>query len=92
MRKTYIFPRIKFGKLSQSNLALIISMSSVLTYLHCDQKIIHRDLNPSNIMIDTNFNIKLADFGLAKSFQNSVSAMKSFVGTLVYSRFYYMSR
>jgi serine/threonine protein kinase len=39
-------------------------------------------------MIDTNFNIKLADFGLAKNFNHSISAMKSFVGTLAYSWYY----
>lgn len=36
-------------------------MCSVLKYLHEDQKILHRDLNPANIMIDTNYNLKLAD-------------------------------
>jgi serine/threonine protein kinase len=28
---------------------------------------VHRDLNPSNIMINKNYGIKLVDFGLSKN-------------------------
>ena len=44
-------------------------------------------MNPSNLMIDSNYSIKLADFGLAQKFSQSMNMMNSFVGTLVYSRF-----
>ena len=51
-----------------------------------DKRIVHRDLAPSNILIDGDFNIKLADFGLAKKWgTQSASVMKSFVGTILYS-------
>ena len=36
-------------------------------------------------MIDNNFNVKLADFGLAKTLTQSIHLMQSFVGTLIYS-------
>lgn len=58
---------------------------SVLRYMHNEKKIIHRDLNPSNIMVDHKFNLKVADFGLAKTITHSSQMTHSFVGTLVYS-------
>ena len=42
-------------------------MCSALKYLHIDKRIVHRDLNPSNIMIDKNYGIKLVYFGLSKN-------------------------
>ncbi|KAL4469437.1 hypothetical protein ABPG74_004690 [Tetrahymena malaccensis] len=64
---------------------VVVNLSSVLKYLHYDKKIVHRDLNPANIMIDNEFNVKLADFGLAKTLNQSVNMLQSFVGTLMYS-------
>ncbi|KAK7413015.1 hypothetical protein VNO78_04832 [Psophocarpus tetragonolobus] len=39
-----------------------------IAYLHegCQQRIIHYDIKPENILLDSNFNPKVADFGLAK--------------------------
>jgi len=39
-----------------------------ISYLHedCQQRIVHYDIKPGNILLDDNFNPKVADFGLAK--------------------------
>ncbi|BAT96585.1 hypothetical protein VIGAN_08354700, partial [Vigna angularis var. angularis] len=38
-----------------------------LAYLHSDEaKVIYRDFKASNILLDSNYNAKLSDFGLAK--------------------------
>ncbi|MQM03260.1 hypothetical protein Taro_036038 [Colocasia esculenta] len=45
---------------------------SALHYLHneYDQKVVHRDLKASNIMLDADFNPRLGDFGLARAIDN----------------------
>ncbi|KAL3821392.1 hypothetical protein ACJIZ3_007297 [Penstemon smallii] len=47
---------------------IILDIAKGLSYLHedCRQKIIHLDIKPQNILLDENYNAKLADFGLAK--------------------------
>lgn len=48
---------------------IISGLTSALHYLHdqFDQKVIHRDLKASNILLDSNFNARLGDFGLARA-------------------------
>ncbi|KAJ1256559.1 hypothetical protein BS78_K007700 [Paspalum vaginatum] len=47
---------------------IVRDVASALHYLHheCDQLILHRDIKPGNILLDDNFNAKLADFGLSR--------------------------
>lgn len=45
-----------------------IGTAKSLAYLHeeCQQRIIHYDIKPANILLDANFSPKFGDFGLAK--------------------------
>ncbi|XP_044321402.1 L-type lectin-domain containing receptor kinase IX.2 [Triticum aestivum] len=47
---------------------IVKGIGSALVYLHheCDPYILHRDIKPANILLDNNFNAKLADFGLSR--------------------------
>jgi serine/threonine protein kinase len=42
-----------------------------LQYMH-DNKYVHRDIKSSNILIDHNFRVKLADFGLARCIEPAI--------------------
>ncbi|KAJ9678974.1 hypothetical protein PVL29_021019 [Vitis rotundifolia] len=47
---------------------IAIGIAKGIEYLHqgCDQRTLHFDIKPHNILLDHNFNPKISDFGLAK--------------------------
>ncbi|KAK3404872.1 hypothetical protein EUGRSUZ_K01176 [Eucalyptus grandis] len=52
----------------QQRRKIIYDIAEGLNYLHegCRRKIVHLDIKPQNILLDDNFNAKVADFGLSK--------------------------
>lgn len=47
---------------------MVLGISRGLLYLHeeCETQIIHCDVKPQNVLLDANYNAKIADFGLSK--------------------------
>lgn len=47
---------------------IMVDIAKALEFLHvsCNPPIIHGDIKPSNILLDSNFSARIADFGLAR--------------------------
>ncbi|KAL4594855.1 hypothetical protein ACB092_12G049100 [Castanea dentata] len=56
---------------------IALGIAKGIEYLHqgCDQRILHFDIKPHNILLDQNFNPKISDFGLAKLCAKDQSAV-----------------
>ncbi|KAL6343007.1 hypothetical protein AAG906_017027 [Vitis piasezkii] len=63
--------RIEWDKLYE----IAVGAAKGLEYLHhyCRQRIIHYDIKPGNVLLDSNFCPKLADFGLAKLYDIDIT-------------------
>ncbi|KAI4350792.1 hypothetical protein L6164_005208 [Bauhinia variegata] len=69
-------------------LQIAIGAAQGLSYMHhdCLPPIIHRDIKSSNILLDSEFNVKIADFGLARMLMNpgELATMSAVTGSFGY--------
>nr|XP_023903105.1 receptor-like protein kinase HSL1 [Quercus suber]POE46778.1 receptor-like protein kinase hsl1 [Quercus suber] len=68
-------------------LQIAVGAAQGLYYMHhgCSPPIVHRDVKSSNILLDSEFNAKIADFGLAKMFnQGKLSSASVVAGSFGY--------
>ncbi|KAL6973567.1 hypothetical protein U1Q18_027752 [Sarracenia purpurea var. burkii] len=55
-----------------TRMSIAIETASALAYLHASD-VIHRDVKTNNILLDNNFCVKVADFGLSRLFPTDVT-------------------
>ncbi len=65
----------------------VAQMLDALDYAHRGAKVIHRDLKPANLMIDREGNLRVTDFGIARSISDALDRAtlgRASTGTLAY--------
>ncbi|CAL5436755.1 unnamed protein product [Camellia sinensis] len=62
---------------------VLLGLASALVYLHeeCGNPVVHRDVKPNNVMLDSEYNAHLGDFGLSRLLQNEASVTTRIIGT-----------
>lgn len=66
---------------------IIYQLLATLKYLH-SAEILHRDMKPSNVLVNTDCSIKLADFGLARSILSLEQERKPVLTDYIATRWY----
>jgi len=79
-----LFHRLDLGRMDENEAREKFSqILSAVRYCHDVQNVIHRDLKPDNVLFDSQYNIKIADFGLSEKFTPG-ELLNTFCGTPEY--------
>src|SRR5690625_455321 len=75
----------RFGPIAvREAIAIMKQITSAITHAH-ENNIVHRDIKPQNIMIDTYGNVKVTDFGIAVALSaTSLTQTNSILGSVHY--------
>lgn len=74
----------KTGRIKETEVQrLFCQIASAVRYLHSKRHIIHRDLELEHIMLDSNFNVRIIDFGIGAFNDNEM--MKTQCGVVAFS-------
>ncbi|XVF84531.1 hypothetical protein PTKIN_Ptkin17bG0044300 [Pterospermum kingtungense] len=71
LSKEEVNPSVGVAKLSE----IAIGVAQGIEYLHngCEERILHLDIKPHNVLLDQSLNPKISDFGLAKVYSRNHS-------------------
>ncbi|XP_020579774.1 serine/threonine-protein kinase HT1 [Phalaenopsis equestris] len=81
--KTFLIKNSRKKLAYKAVIQLALDLSRGLSYLH-SQKIVHRDVKTENMLLDTQRNLKIADFGVARVEAQNPKDMTGETGTLGY--------
>jgi len=75
----------KVGQLPEDVLARVAGqLLDGFVYIHEELHLVHRDIKPTNLLLNSEGHVKICDFGVVGKLQNTIGQAQTFAGTLTY--------
>ncbi|EGR28069.1 mitogen-activated protein kinase kinase 1, putative [Ichthyophthirius multifiliis] len=75
----------KAGKVNETIIKYVTyQILKGIQYLHKELKIIHRDIKPGNVLVNSQGEIKISDLGICGQVNGTLDQKNTFVGTTIY--------